>query len=209
MNKRAVPAVLLLVMPLLLVCLAPSSSADEYLALDDDISVSPSIVKAEVNSGDSLTIYLDIKNKIDKDIRVYVYEGETGSAISMAFPEGHSVSLKAGQIQSVVVVLTVDKFANTGDYNVSFNITLNDPDRGMPIPAAASNLVTITVHSTTAGTGMYNKFLGLWDNNLSSFLGDSLFTAVFSFVFIVCLGHLVCFELIPWVQRYLNGRDRQ
>lgn len=192
---------LMLVLTSAAVCMMPSASADDpHYALDDDIAVSPSASNITVATGESFTIFLDVKNNFTNNLRVYVYGGQVSKFITLEFPEGHDLTVKPDEIESIPVTIIVDRYADAGDYSVSFDISINDPDRGKPISATASNIVSIDVHSTTNGTEMYNRFLGLWDNKLDEPLDGSWFPAVLSFIFIIAGGYLVSFVVYPYIK---------
>lgn len=188
-----------------------STSDEGYLAQAGDVSVSPSVTDISINAGESVTMFLDIKNKLtdpDKTLIVYVYHDDSKSEhIEVSFPEGNRIEVKPGAVDSCKVLITVSDFADTDNYNLSFDIMINDPDRGSPIRAEASDIFTISVKSNISGDGFKNKFLGIWENNLPGVLGTSAFAAAVTLVMVLCIAYIIGLWLIPRLERTFRGGD--
>ncbi len=180
-----------------------------YYAQADDISISPSINHLDIVAGDSAPLYLDIKNKLnDRSLVVYVYPN-VGDEIGISFPEGQRIVLGPDQLGYCSMMITVDKYAEERDYEISFRIMINDPERGSVIEANASSVLSVSVTSDIISDDSYNRFFGYFENNLPSFFGESWFSALITMIAFVAAAYLIGLKLVPYIiNRYFReGKD--
>lgn len=173
------------------------SQADKYLAQDKDVTISASTSKVRLVAGDTMSLYLDIKNTIDKPLVVYVYAEDLPQGVHVDFPNGQRVQLDGHELGYCSLVIHLDNYIDISNYDLSFKIMLNDPDRGFAIESMASNLVNIQVLSNVAGSENYNKFFGIFENNLPSVFGEAWFAAVVTLIDFFAVAYLLGFQLIP------------
>lgn len=183
-----------------------SSATDRHLAQSDDISVSPSMSDIELRAGETVKVYLDIHNLFPKGsdddpntLIVYVHYTGKDSDINVTFPNGYRVEVDGEELGYCEVDIEVWKYARSTEHEISFDIYINDPDRGFPIRADASDTVRISVHSDLSSENYYNKIMGIWDNNLPSPLDGPLFTTIISFAIWLLIAIVIAYFLIPIV----------
>ena len=184
-----------------------TNSKGNYYAQADDISISSSIGMMEINAGESSSLYLDVKNTLkDRSIVVYVYPA-VSEEISITFPEGQRVLLGAGELGYCLMNIGVDQYAEEDDYDISFKIMINDPERGMVIESDASNVLSVSVKSDIISDDNFNRFFGYFDNDLPWIFGQSWFSALITMIAFICLAYLIGLKLIPLVTRKYLGED--
>lgn len=195
-----------------LLAAAPLAAADgtEAYAGPDDISVSPSANALKLNAGESKLITLDIYNKSAKTLAVYVdFDNTDDIAVEFPADTGNRVQVDPGQIGCVQLRIVVDQYATTTDHSLSFRITINDPDRGSPILATASDLVKISVHSDLSAGASYNKLLGLWANPLPAPFDSPLCTTLISFLVWIVIAVAAAYFIAPVIVRvWSRGRRK-
>jgi|GEM_PF-2764570 len=172
-------------------------ASDEKYAQPNDISVSPSMNNLQLNAGDTVKIYLDIVNNFDRELVVYVYYTNSDPDIVVNFPNGHRVQLDKGEIKECEMDITIGKYAKSTDHALSFDITINDPKRGFPIPAEASNSLMITVSSELSSGEQYNKILGFIDNRLPAPLNGSIVSAAITLFVWIFIAIVVAYFILP------------
>lgn len=208
---------LMLLMVILCTLVAPNVSADDNpdrLAQADDVRVSPSVDHISIKAGQSTTIYLDAHNMLtqtDTDpntLAVYFNFKDTDD-ISVDFPNGSRVQIDGGEIGYCEVKIHVNKYATSTEHIMTFDITINDPDRGSPIKAFDSDLISISVYSELSAGESYNKILGMWTNPLPAPLNDPLFTTVISLLVWISVAIIVAYFIIPFLYKYYeNMKDK-
>ena len=180
-----------------------------YYAQADDISISPSINRIDIVAGDSAPLYLDIKNTLkDRSLVVYVYP-DVSDEISISFPEGQRIVLGPEELGYSSMMITVDKYAEEKDYEISFRIMINDPERGSVIESNASSILSVYVTSEIISDNYQNRFFGYFENNLPSIFGESWFPALITLIAFVCVAYLIGMRLIPYIIRrfFKEGGD--
>ena len=176
-----------------------SEAADEVLAQPDDIRVSPSMNSLQLNAGETVKIYLDIVNNFERTLVVYIYYTDKDPDIGINFPEGHRIVIESGEVECCEMDITVGKYAKSTDHALGFDITINDPDRGQPIRANASNSLMITVTSKLSSGEQYNKILGFIDNHLPAPFNTSAASAVITLLIWVLAAIIVAYFILPLV----------
>ena len=180
------------------VCMSDSAdAADDVLAQPNDISVSPSMNNLQLNAGDTVKIYLDIVNNFERNLVVYIYYNNTDPDITVDFPNGHRVQLDKDEIKECEMDITVGKYAKSTDHALSFDITINDPKRGFPIPAEASNSLMITVSSKLSSGEQYNKILGFIDNHLPAPFNGPIVSAAITLLIWILVAIIVAYFILP------------
>ncbi|MBE6522358.1 MAG: hypothetical protein E7Z62_04430 [Thermoplasmata archaeon] len=186
-----------------------TNSKGIYYAQADDVSISSSIGVMEINAGESASLYLDVKNTLkDRSIVVYVYP-DVSKEISITFPEGQRVLLKAEELGYCLMNIGVDQYAEEDDYDISFKIMINDPERGMVIESDASNVLSVSVKSDIISDDNYNRFFGYFENDLPWIFGQSWFSALITMIAFVCLAYLIGLKLIPLIVRKYLKEDEE
>lgn len=197
MNKR--PLLIALTVIAAFIVMVPSVSADQDVkyAQPDDISVSPSLSNITLNAGDSVKVHLDIYNEFERSIVVYVYYLNGDKDITVDFPEGHRIQLEPKETKDCVLNITVNKYARSTDHDISFNISINDPERGKPIEADASHSLMISVTSELSAGKQYNKIMGVIDNNLPAPLDSPLATTLITIAIWILIAVAVAYGIVP------------
>jgi hypothetical protein len=184
-------------------------SKGTYYAQADDISISPSINHLDIIAGDSAPLYLDIKNTLnDRSLVVYVYPN-VGDEIGISFPDGQRIVLGPEQLGYCSMMISVDKYAEERDYEISFRIMINDPERESVIEANASSVLSVSVTSDIISDDYYNRFFGYFENNFPSIFGESWFSALITMIAFVAVAYLIGLKLVPYVinRFFREGKD--
>lgn len=182
----------------------PSDAADTHLAQPDSISVSPSVTEASLSAGESMRIYLDIRNELDFEegrphtLVVYIQYTEESSDIRIDFPNGNRVQIDGREIGYCEMVISVWEYATTTEHEISFDIWINDPDRGYPIRADASDMMSISVHSELSSGDSYNKILGYWPNPFPAPFDGSIVSAAISFMAWIAAAIVTAYFVLPY-----------
>ncbi len=185
--------------------------SDAGYAQSDSITVSPSISDISLEAGGSIDLYLDIHNKLDRTdtdpntLVIYVMMVPQDH-IDATYPDGQRIEIGGQEIGSCKVHLHVDEYSPEDSYSISFTITINDPDRGYPIRADASDTFSITVHSKYSSADYYNKFFGVWDNNMPAPLDGAWFPALITFLTVLLAAIAVIIYVIPAVNRIFSKK---
>lgn len=190
-----------------LLMVAPFASAtDRQFAQSDDISVSPSRSDIALKAGESTMVYLDIHNLLPKGssddpntLVVYIYYDGSDTDIKVTFPQGNRVEIEGEELSHCEINVEVWRYARSTEHEVSFDIYINDPDRGFPIKADASDTVRISVHSDLSSENYFNKIMGLWENNLPAPFNEPWFTALFSFMIWILIAIIVAYGVLPLI----------
>lgn len=212
--KRKALAVLLvmsLAIPAMIaLCDTEDSAGDsiEY-AGPYDISVSASLSDISLKAGDSVKVYLDIRNTFTRELVVYVYYNGSDPDLDVSFPNGHRIEVDAGKIQPCEIDITVWKYARSTDHTISFDIRINDPERGNTIEAAASDMFVISVTSDLSAGKSYNKIMGVVDNNLPAPFNGSWFSAIVSLAIWILIAGAVAYIAVPLVQQAIVDAKKE
>lgn len=204
----AVMVLLLLALPLAL----PAADAAQY-AQPQDISVSPSISQVTIKAGESVPIWLDVHNKLvsdDNDPRTLMvyFNVKNLDGFTVRFPDDiNYVKVDGGSIDRCKVIVTADDFARSRQTTLSFDVVINDPDRGSPIHSTADDIVRISIESVYDSERFYGKFFGLIDNNLPSILGSSYFSAVVTAMMVYVLAYVISQHGVMYIGSRLRRID--
>ena len=174
-----------------------TDATDEIYAQPNDIRVSPSMNNLRLDAGDSVKIYLDIVNNFERDLVVYIYYTDKDPDIEIDFPNGHRIEIEEGRVGYCEMDITVGKYARSTDHALSFEITINDPLRGSPIRADASNSLMITVSSKLSSGEQYNKILGFIDNHLPAPFNTSLVSAIITLFVWILVAITIAYLVLP------------
>ncbi len=190
-------------------CIMVVDSEGIYYAQADDVSISPSINTMEIKAGSSASLYLDIKNNLsDRSLVVYVYP-DVDKEIGISYPEGQRIVLEPDGLGYCSMIVSVDKYAEEKEYEISFKIMINDPERGSVIESSASNILYVSVESDIISDDSYNHFFGFFENNLPSVFGESWFAALVTMIAFVAVAYLVGFKLVPLIGRLITKGGKE
>lgn len=103
------------------------------------------------------------------------------------------------------ITLNADKFARQGDYTVSYTVTVWDMDNNMASEDTFSHPLHVGSSLSTSDT--YNKFLGIFPNELESPLDNILVTVVVTVIAWFLIGIAVMFVAVPVVTILMTRKD--
>jgi len=103
------------------------------------------------------------------------------------------------------ITLNADKFARQGDYTVSYTVTVWDMDNSLASEDTFSHPLHVGSSLSTSDT--YNKFLGIFPNELESPLDNILVTVVVTVIAWFLIGIAVMFVAVPVVTILMTRKD--
>ncbi len=196
MNQKTLLTVLLCLMVAMPMCFATIS--------DESDAYSETVNGIEVHSFDD-AIKIDAGSTYTLKFTLYNNNGETNYiSISNATISGEKLGtltypkdlapLDDGKTMTLDFIIDVEKYADAGEHDLKFTITAcNSNDTS--IVESIECVIPMTVISEYASGQVYNKFIGLIPNELSSPFNNSLFTAIVSlvvfFAISAVIGHLI------------------
>lgn len=209
-------AAVLLTASILPILSVPSDADTTHLAQPDSISVSPSCTEASLTAGGSQRIYLDIRNELSFEenkphtLVVYVEYTEKNSDISIDFPNGNRVQIDGREIGYCEMVVSVWEYATTTEHEITFDIWINDPDRGYPIRADASDMFSISVHSPLSSGDNYNKILGFLPNPFPAPFNTSIVAAGISLMVWIAAAIIIAYFIVPYtIKIFKKAKDKE
>ena len=181
--------------------------ADGSDALSDDefyISVSDSEghhVISEIGNGQTVTWNIYVVNVSDKYLELSYKAVSSGDdLIITGVPEPMMLGPKGGDINSSTTgkfSLMVDPYAKDNAY-FQATVTVRVADVSMPTDYVDTVLTfDITVNSAFHTSGMYNKFLGFFENNLPEPFNLPIFTMVASIILWIVIFSILMRLIVP------------
>lgn len=217
MNSRRMAALAVIVSMLAL--LAPALATDSDAAASDDKIVVSGVdtENIKVDSGSSTTVHLYVTNMSDAALWINVEVLNFGSDITtdtaitvddaskrLLLPYNQS-DLK-DCIATVSVTFHADSYADTESHTGIVRITANDIYSEDQSTVSKDTEVTVNVNSVYSSSGSYNKFFGVFENNLGSPLDKPWFTALVTLILWMVATVIVSELIIPIFTHLFGNR---
>ncbi|MGI6008929.1 MAG: mechanosensitive ion channel domain-containing protein [Methanomethylophilus sp.] len=167
-----------------------------------------------VSANGEVSFAFSLYNASDTDAHVSV-DVETDNSkvtlksLTITNEDGNTTNrIAAGELTLIEVTLTADKCAHQGDYTVTVTASAYElTSSTAEDPSTGSFTIGLSVNSNLSSESKYNKFLGVFDNDLDGFMGEAWFTALVSFFGFLAIGYLVMFIAVPLCVRIVMKKD--
>lgn len=167
---------------------------------DNTVSVS-----ANSSTTFSFVIY---NNDTSNSIIVSVRDVESSnSRVSAAVSSSSEyVTIAANSGEKMEIEVTANQYAHQGsDYTITIYFSADCPSTSSTSTGEFS--VNLSVSSDLSSGNKYNKFLGVFENNLSGIMGEVWFTALVSLVGFLAIGYAVMLIAVPICVRIVMKKD--
>lgn len=103
---------------------------------------------------------------------------------------------------AITLTATAEKYAHQSSYTITLTFTVQNSE----ITEQGTATLALDVHSNLT-SDKYNKFLGIFVNDLDGILGEVWFTALVSFFCMLAIGYAVMFVAVPVCSRIVMKKD--
>ncbi|MCQ2084585.1 MAG: mechanosensitive ion channel [archaeon] len=196
------------VMTMLTIMLASPALSDDSAAASqiDGTQLSISYNKEanlKVNAGNTISLTAIITNNYSEAKAIYVFAECDNSGVSIK--TNPIDTLEPGKHASLKMEMSADKYAHQGDYTLTVkfgvdSLTSTDYEEGVIT-------MPISVSSNLSASEQYNRFMGIWDNNLPAPFDDAWFAALITGLVWIIIGYFVRLFAVPIVMGIIMKKD--
>ena len=178
---------------------------DFYVSISDNDG---NEVNVTIGNGQTKTWNLYVVNASEKYLEIsYLTDVSDKDVSVISIPEPMMLSPGNGDKDSSTtgkVTIKIDEYAkDTSEFTATVTVRVADVADNTDY---LDTVITfnVLVDSTFHTSGMYNKFLGFYDNNLPSPFNMPIFTMVVSIIAWMIIIGLLCRILVPLLARFLD-----
>ncbi len=188
----------------LALCYSEESSADSDLS-DIDLVITYNGKEISLNADDKTTFQFYAYNT-NANLRILYVTAEMDSSSITLTTNAEPISLYGSSGEYIAITINADKYAHQGYYVLTVYFEMFDPTTGTSSVQTGS--YDFNVHVSSALTSdKYNKFLGIFSNELSGIFGEVWFTAIVSLIGLLAIGYCAMLIVVPVIARLLMKKD--
>ncbi len=181
-------------------------SSDYYMSISNgDIRKGP--IEVTIGNGKATTWNLYVVNQSEKYLEIS-YTAKSDKDVSVIeIPDPMMIGPKDSSEPSSTtgrITISVDEYAkDTAEFAAMIEVTVANVADNDDFDVTTIEFHVI-VDSTFHTSGMYNKFLGFYENTLPSPFNEPIFTMIVSIILWVLIFGCICRLLIPLLARFLD-----
>lgn len=198
-------AAILMVASLALVPLAVSedSSAEHIDGTSFNINSDSDIIVVNASEAKTIDVYLTLTVN---EPRIVFVSGTVDYDKTDVSLDKNSLLFNSATTQVLKVTVDADKLAHQGEYLLTLNFDIRNPDDNT-YHVVANYDYTIDLKSSLSANEHYNKFMGIWENDFTGVLGNAWFPAVVTCVVWLIIGLFIMIIAIPVVLTLIMKKD--
>ena len=176
---------------------ASMDSTDLKVVYDDD-----QVITMSASSTKEFTFY--VHNMLSENRVLYV-SAETGTSSVTVNTSSAPMQILANEDKLITLEITADKYAHQDDYTIT--LTFKQFDGANPeSPKVGTYEFKLHIESNLS-SDKYNKFLGVFPNELDGMMGELWFTALVSFFGLLAIGLVVMVIAVPVCSLIVMKKD--
>lgn len=183
----------------------PSYITIDVVGVDVDLA-SGAKIPVSVESGSSSDITLCLISTSTDECLISISGGTKGEISVSATPAEYvSIDADSGPVYFTLSV-SADEYANTGTYSGFVTVSGYNPDPVNPTHFSKQLGIIADVESPLHSEGMYNKFFGIYPNNLPHGLDHPAVTAAVTILIWVLLAVILGYVILPPISSVIERR---
>ena len=161
-------------------------------------------IDATIGNGHQHTWNLYVVNQSEKHLKIF-YEPETYNREVSVIQLPSPMMLEPGKATTGEITISVGEYAkDTAEFTAVVFVTVSNVDPADTETSETRIVFNIKVDSSFNTSGMYNKFLGYFENDLPSPFNKPIFTMIVSIILWVIIFALLSRICIPLLARLLD-----
>ena len=176
LRKGVFTAMILAMLAVLLFAPVSSEAESTHTMVCHDVTLSMSGDKVEMSTAQPYPIAIQLYNANAHQVTVKLTDD--GSSV-IKFKDSGEVLVGTESARTIEASLSTDRYTSMADYEITIVMQVMDD---VPEPYQQTMTVPISVTSNYSSGERFDKFFGIWENNLPSPYNTAVATAVITFL---------------------------